>query len=79
MSKLKADYPPLGFPGGAEVKNLPAKAEDTRHMGLIPALGRSPGGGNCNPFQYSHLGNPMDRGAWWATVHGGCKESETTE
>ena len=79
MSKFKVDYPPLGFPGGTEVKNLPAKAEDARRMGLIPALGRSPGGGNSNPLQYSHLGNPMDRGAWWATVHGGCKESETTE
>ena len=79
MSKFKVDYPPLGFPGGTEVKNLPAKAEDSRRMGLIPALGRSPGGGNSNPLQYSHLGNPMDRGAWWATVQGGCKESETTE
>ena len=37
---------------------------------LIPRLGRSPGEGNGNPLQYSHLGNPMDRGAWWATVHG---------
>ena len=39
-------------------------------VGLIPGLGRSPGGGNSNPLQYSSLGNPMDRGAWWATVHG---------
>ena len=55
------------FPGGLVVKNLPANAED---MGSIPGLGRSPGEGNGNPFQYSCLGNPKDRGAWWATVHG---------
>ena len=76
MSKLKADYPPLGFPGGAEVKNLPAKAEDTRHMGLIPALGRSPGEENGNRLQYSCLENPMDRGARRATVQG-VKKSRT--
>ena len=46
--------------------------------GLIPRLGRSPGGGNSNPLQYSCLGNPMDRGAWRATVHGGLKESDLT-
>ena len=39
-------------------------------MGSVPEWGRSPGGGNGNPLQYSCLGNPMDRGAWWATVHG---------
>ena len=55
------------------VKNLPAKAEDIRGMGSIPGLGRSPGGGNGNPLQYSCLENPMDRGAWWATVHGVAK------
>ena len=49
------------------VKNLPANAGDT---GLIPGSGRSPGGGNGNPLQYSCLGNPMDRGTWWVTVHG---------
>ena len=48
-------------------KNSPDKAGD---MGLIPAWGRSPGRGNGNPLQYSCLGNPMDRGAWWATIHG---------
>ena len=48
-------------------KNPPASAEDT---GLIPGSGRSPGGGNGNSLQYSCLGNPMDRGAWRATVHG---------
>ena len=55
------------------VKNPPASAGDTRDMGLIPGLGRSPGGGNGNPHQYSCLDNPMDRGAWQATVHGVAK------
>ena len=50
------------------VKSLPANAGDTRDAGSIPGLGRSPGGGNGNPLQYSCLGNPMDRGAWQATV-----------
>ena len=50
-----------------KVKNLPANAG---HMGLIPGSGRFSGEGNSNPLQYSCLGNPMDRGAWWATVHG---------
>ena len=45
-------------------------------MGLIPGLGRSPGGGNGNPLQYSCLKNSMDRGAWWATVHGVAKMTE---
>ena len=49
------------------VKNPPANAGDT---GSISELGRSPGEGNGNPLQYSCLGDPMDRGAWWATVHG---------
>ena len=52
------------------VKNLPAKAEDTRDMGSIPGSGRSPGVGNGTPLQYSCLENPMDRGVWGATVHG---------
>ena len=58
------------------VKNLPASAGD---MSSIPGLGRSPGGGNGNPFQYFCLGYPMDRGAWWATVHGVSKDSEMAE
>ena len=49
------------------VKNPLASAED---ICLIPGLGRSPGGGHGNPLHYSCLENPMDRGAWWATVHG---------
>ena len=57
----------MGFPGGSVVKNSPANAGD---MGSIPGLGRSCGEGNGNPLQYSCLGNLMDRGAWWATVHG---------
>ena len=52
------------------VKGLPANAGDTGDVGLIPGLGRSPAGGNDNPLQYSCLENPMNRGAWWAPVHG---------
>ena len=57
-------------PGGSVVKNLPANAEDARDVGFIPGSGRSPGGGNGNPLQYSCLGNPMARGAWQAMLHG---------
>ena len=56
------------FPGGSVVKNPPANAGDAEDAGSIPGLGRSPRGGNGNPVQYSCLGNPMDRGAWLATV-----------
>ena len=52
------------------VKNLPANVGDLRHAGSIPGSGRSSGGGHGNPLQYSCLENPMDRGAWRATVHG---------
>ena len=52
------------------VKNPTANTGDVRDMGLIPGLGRSPGGGHDNPLQYSCLENPMDRGAWWASFHG---------
>ena len=52
------------------VKNPPDNAGDLRDTDLIPGLGRSPGEGNGNPLQYSCLENHMDRGAWWATVHG---------
>ena len=52
------------------VKNPPASTGDIRDVGSIPGLGRSPGEGNGTPLQYSCLENPMDRGAWWATVHG---------
>ena len=60
----------MGFPGGTVVKNLLANAGDARDMSSIPGSGRSPGGGNGNPLQYSCLERPMDRGAWWAKVHG---------
>ena len=52
------------------VKNLPAIAGGLRHVGLIPGPGRSPGEGNGSPLQNSCLENPVDRGVWWATVHG---------
>ena len=58
------------------VKNPPANAGNT---GLIPGAGRYPGVGNGNPLQYSCLGNPMEKGAWQAAVHGVEKESNTTE
>ena len=54
-------------------------AGDTGDASSIPGLGRSPGGGHDKPLQCSCLENPMDRGAWWAIVHGGRKESDTTE
>ena len=52
------------------VNNPPANAENTGDPGLIPRLERSPGGGHGNPLQYACLENPIDREAWWATVHG---------
>ena len=57
------------FPSVSVVKNSPANAGDKRDAGSILGLGRTPGGGNGNPLQYSCLENPVDRGAWWATVH----------
>ena len=57
----------IGFPGGSEDKASACNAGDS---GSIPGLGRSPGEGNDNPLQYSCLENPMERGAWKATVHG---------
>ena len=65
----------MGSPGGSVVKNLPANAGD---IGFISEWGKFPGEGNGNPLQYSCLANPMDRGAWQATVHGVAKESDTT-
>ena len=61
------------FPGSSVVKNLPANAGNTGDAGLIPGLGRFPGEGNGNPFWYSCLENPMDRGAWQAIVQGSQK------
>jgi len=65
----------LGFPGGSLVKNQPA---DTGDPGSIPGSGRSLGGGNGNPLQYSCLENPMEGGAQWATVYEVAKESDST-
>ena len=67
----------MGSPGAVVVKNPPANAGDAGNTGSTPGLERSPGGGNGTPLQYSCLGNPIDRGAWWATVHG-VAESDTT-
>ena len=64
------------FPGGLDGK---ASAHNAGDLGSIPGLERSPEEGNGNPLQYSHPGNPMDRGAWWATVHGVTKESDMTQ
>ena len=60
------------------VKNLPANSGDSGDIGSIPGSGRSPGEGNGNPLQHSYLENPMDRGAWWATIHM-VAESDMTE
>ena len=66
-----------GFPGASAVKNLPAYAGNTIASGSISGSGRSPGGGNGNPLQYSCLENPMDRGAWRATGRRVLKDSDT--
>ena len=58
------------FPDSSVVKNLPANAREAGDMGLIPGSGRPPGGGHGNTLQYFRLKNPMDRGAWRATVPG---------
>ena len=60
----------MGFPGGSDGRETACNAGD---WGSIPGSGRSPGEGNGNPLQYSCLENPMDGGAWWATVHGVAK------
>ena len=57
------------FPGGNSGKEPTCQSGDIRDAGSIPGSGRSPGEGNGNPLQYSCLENPMDGGAWWATVH----------
>ena len=72
---LKPGYPRVGIPGGSAVKSLPANAGDTSS---VPGLGRSPGEGNGNLLQYPCPENPMDRGAWWPTVHGVAEQSDTS-
>ena len=66
----------MDFPGGSDGK---ASAYNVGDSDSIPGLGRSPGEGNGNPIQYSCLENPMDGGAWWATVRGVTKELDMTE
>ena len=66
----------MGLPHGTVVKNPPAGAEDSRDLDSIPGSERFPGVGTENPLQYSCLENSMDRGTWWATVHG-VTESQT--
>ena len=78
MQKLSFLHPKWASQVAVMVKNLPASAADARDVGLIPGSGISPAGGNGKPLQYSCLENPMDRGAWWATVHG-VTELDTTE
>ena len=65
----------MGFPGGSEVK---ASASNAGNPGSIPGFGGSPGKGNGNPLQYSRLENPIDGGAWKATVHGVSKSDFTS-
>ena len=71
LGNLKASWE--GFPSGSAGKESACKAGDTGDVGSIPGSGRSPGGGNGNPLQYSCLENPMDGGAWRAAVHGVAK------
>ena len=75
LISLESIGPKLGFCSGSVVNNPPTNSGD---MGSIPGSGRSLGGGNGNPLQYSCLENPMDRGAWRATVYG-VAESNTSE
>ena len=73
INKLRASQVAL------EIKNLPDNAEDLRDADSIPGLGRAPGGGHGNPLQYSCLENPMDRGAWRATVRMVTKNQNTIQ
>ena len=75
MKYLRADFDRWGFPGVSDSKASACNAGD---LGSIPGWGRPSGEGNGNPLQYSGLENPVDRGAWRATVHG-VPESDTTE
>ena len=68
--------PPPGFPGGSVGKEYAHNAGDTGDVDSVSRLVRSPGGGYSNPLQYSRLENPVDRRAWWATVHGVTKRHD---
>ena len=68
-----------GFLGGTVINNLPADAGDAEDVGSIPGWGRSLGRGTRNPLQHSCLQNSMDRGVWWAAVHGVAKELDMME
>ena len=68
----------MGFPGGSVAKNPPANAGDTRDVGLLPGLGRSPGGGHGDPLHAMDMKNPVDGGTWWAIVYG-VAESDMTK
>ena len=69
---------PMVFPCGSVIKNPSTNVRDTGDTGSIPGSARSPREGNGSPLLYSCLGNPMDRGDWWTTVHGAPKEVDTT-
>ena len=75
--KLLILYWSMGFPDAQQIKNPPAVQKTTGDVGSIPGLGRSPGGEHGNPFQYSCLGNPTDKGVWQNIVHG-IPESDMT-
>ena len=73
MGRRKELHQDRSFPGGEVAKNLPANAGDTRDASSIPGSGIYPGGRNGYSLQYSCLRNPMNRGAWWATICGAAK------
>ena len=75
---LRTELKYVGFPGGTRGKQSACQCRRRRDLGSVPGLGRSPGGGQSDPPQYSCPENPMARGPWWATVHG-VAESDTTE